>query len=123
MAGVAKESDRLRRLEESLWLEDTRFDREYMDAILAPDFFEFGASGRVWARAEALGVEAVEIGADLPLEGFAVNFLDPDLALITYRSRVPSRSPPLSNRSSLWRRADGRWQLVFHQGSPVADRR
>jgi hypothetical protein len=37
-----------RQLEESLWRPQTRFDREYTDNILAPDFFEFGRSGRVY---------------------------------------------------------------------------
>ena len=40
----------LRGLEESLWRAETRFDRKYMDAVLAPDFAEFGRSGRRYDR-------------------------------------------------------------------------
>ena len=47
--------DQLRQLEESLWRAQTRFDCEYMDIILAPDFFEFARSGRVYKREETLG--------------------------------------------------------------------
>lgn len=32
---------KLRELEESLWIAKTRFDQEYMNKILSPDFFEF----------------------------------------------------------------------------------
>ncbi len=113
-----RDSERLRRLEESLWRGDTRFDRDYMEAILAPDFVEFGSSGRVWTRAEVVAVEPVEFEAELPLAGFSANFLTDDLVLVTYRSRVDAWSPPAANRSSLWRRVDDRWQLVFHQGTP-----
>lgn len=35
----------LRGLEQSLWRSDTRFDRQYMEEVPAPDFIEFGRSG------------------------------------------------------------------------------
>lgn len=35
--------DILRRLEESLWVADTRFDSEYMDKILSPTFSSLAA--------------------------------------------------------------------------------
>ena len=31
--------DKLKQIEESLWIAKTRFDKEYMSRILAPDFF------------------------------------------------------------------------------------
>ena len=33
--------ERLRLLEDSLWRAETRFDRDYMERILDPDFSEF----------------------------------------------------------------------------------
>ncbi|MCB1181769.1 MAG: hypothetical protein KDK55_07125 [Chlamydiia bacterium] len=41
-----EEKETLRKLEESLWIASTRFDFNYMNRILAHDFFEFGRSGR-----------------------------------------------------------------------------
>lgn len=32
--------EKLRGLEESLWIAKTRFDQEYMNKILSPDFFD-----------------------------------------------------------------------------------
>jgi hypothetical protein len=40
----------LRDLEESLWREETRFDRAHMGVVLAPGFLEFGMSGRRYDR-------------------------------------------------------------------------
>lgn len=46
--------EKLKQLEESLWIAETRFDIEYMEKILAPTFFEFGRSGRRYERNDTL---------------------------------------------------------------------
>jgi hypothetical protein len=66
----ADEHDELCRLEESLWRAETRFDRDHMNEVLAPDFFEFGQSGRVYRREDTLDVPAQSINATLPLAKF-----------------------------------------------------
>ena len=51
----------LKRLEEELWREETRFDIRRMDEVLAEDFFEFGRSGRFYGRRQsATGHQARE---------------------------------------------------------------
>lgn len=109
----------LRRLEESLWREETRFDRAYMDRILAPDFVEFGRSGRVWTRKDTLATPRRRIRARLPLARFAIRMLGEDVALITYRSEGLEDDLEVGNRASLWRRSDDGWKLEFHQGTPT----
>ena len=112
--------DQLRQLEESLWRAQTRFDREYMDKILAPDFFEFGRSGRVYGREGTLDVPAQEIAAVLPLPKFEVRLIDTNVALVTYISEVCYGSiKELANRSSLWSRYSTGWRIRFHQGTAV----
>ena len=63
-----EDADRLRQLEESLWRAESRFDGERMRQVLAPDFLEFGRSGRVYRLEDALAVERQEIPATLPPE-------------------------------------------------------
>ena len=109
----------LRRLEESLWRAVTRFDRSYMDEILAADFFEFGRSGRVWSREDVLSSPSTALNAQLPLPHFRVKMVSDEVALVTYRSRVDSNESELANRSSLWRTTDRGWKLIFHQGTPT----
>lgn len=109
----------LRRLEESLWREETRFDREYMDRILAPDFMEFGRSGRVWTRKDTLRTPRRKIGARLPLPKFSIRMIADDVALITYRSEGLEDDLEVGNRASLWRRSADGWKLEFHQGTPT----
>jgi hypothetical protein len=112
----------LERLETSLWETETRFDRALMTKTLAADFVEFGGSGRVWSREQCLDLAQESIAAQIPLENFAVKVIAPDVALITYVSAVATaRGGERANRSSLWSRVDGRWQLRFHQGTPIPD--
>lgn len=65
---VLAEEDRqaLTRLEEAMWREDTRFDMRFMEAALAPDFFEFGRSGRTYTRGQTLAASRHFIDANLP---------------------------------------------------------
>jgi hypothetical protein len=47
---LLSEADRqkLIRLEEDMWREETRHDTQFMQQHLASDFFEFGRSGRIY---------------------------------------------------------------------------
>jgi hypothetical protein len=110
--------DQLVELEHALWQAQTRFDAEFMERVLSEDFFEFGRSGRVYARAETLAVTGGTIEAQL--RDFKLSMLAEDVALLTYVSEVQHEVLDLANRSSVWVRPDGRWQLRFHQGTPTS---
>ncbi len=109
----------LRRNEEDLLRPEVRFSKDKMGALLDDDFFEYGASGRVYNREQTLDVLPQEIGAQLPLPDFSVRLLSPAIALVTYRSiqvfSDGSRKEAL--RSSIWRRSEKGWRVVFHQGT------
>jgi ribonuclease HI len=97
--------------------EDT--DRKHVDGIPAPGFVEVRRSGRVWARDEIINSPYEDFEAILPLPDFAVRYVTVDVALVTYRSQLLGRDVLVTNRSSIWRRSDGRWRLEFHQGTPT----
>ena len=111
--------NKLKKLEESLWLSETRFDQEYMDRLLSSDFFEFGLSGRIYSREEILTVPLQEIKARLPLKDFSVHLVNTNVFLVTYVSEVMYKELEMGNRSSLWLKTTAGWQLRFHQGTPV----
>ena len=111
---------RLELLEEGLWRAETRFDREWMEGILAPGFFEFGRSGRVYSREDTLGIPARPIDVRLPLADFDARPLSPDIAQVTYTSvETYAGDEQVTNRSSLWARTGDGWQLLFHQATGV----
>lgn len=109
----------LKRLEESLWVSETRFDQKYMEQILSPDFVEFGCSGRIYKREETIGAAYQEIKARLPLQDFNAQLITEDVAQVTYVSSVQYDVLQVCNRSSLWIRSSSGWQLQFHQGTPL----
>ena len=60
----------LKDLEEKLWKAETRFDKNWMNKVLSPNFFEIGRSGRTYTREMTIYCKPSEIPADLPLLDF-----------------------------------------------------
>ena len=105
-------------LEHSLWRPETRFDREWIEGVLAPDFFEFGRSGRVYSREDTLAMASRSI--DARLDGLDVRLLGPDVAQVTYTTVEDyAGEEQVANRSSLWSRTEDGWELLFHQATAV----
>lgn len=111
--------EKLKQLEESLWRSGTRFDNEYMNRTLAPDFIEFGRSGRAWTREEILSARPKAIDIKFPLKNFNINLIDANVALLTYVSEVTDEEVEVTNRSSIWSKTAVGWQIRFHQGTPT----
>jgi hypothetical protein len=89
-----------------------------MEAVLAADFHEIGASGVVHVRAEVIAPHGGPIRS-LPLMSFTVSQIGGDIALARYRSTTEDGDGSLrvSERASIWRREGSEWKLVFHQGT------
>lgn len=115
----SEDRNTLERLEEELWREETRFDMQRMNELIAPDFFEFGRSGRIYQRQDTMAIKHQTIDAVLPLPEFHVRLLDENTAQVTYHSAVTYNSiVEHARRSSIWSRTTGGWVLRFHQGTP-----
>ena len=114
-------SEHQRKLEESMAEPEIRRSPEELARLLADDFREFGGSGRVYDKRQFIDALRDQPPVQLWLDEFQVKCLAPDLALVTYRGncRIPgSDEMAHSLRSSIWRNRDGRWEVVFHQGTP-----
>jgi ribonuclease HI len=119
----------LLRAETELLDPTVRRDRNRVAALLAPDFIEIGASGRLWTREAILDLLATEDYTPPKLEDFACHPIAADIVLVTYRT---TRTDPASGRiqttlrSSLWIRQaktetqPPRWTVRFHQGTPAS---
>jgi len=109
----------LTRLEEAMWREESRFDKVFMERALAPDFFEFGRSGRTYTRQQTLDFPWEPIDAQLPLQDLQMRLLDANTAQVTYNSKVRYQDAvEFGRRSSIWSRSGDTWVLRFHQGTP-----
>lgn len=114
-----------RDLEEKLLRQETRNSPGEVATLLHPDFVEFGQSGTVWSRQQTMDRLAQERPMEGSLTDLPVRSLAADVMLVTYRAI--GRDPASGNewhslRSSVWKLADGRWQMIFHQGTPTRAR-
>ena len=117
-----KDLEVLKSLEEKLWLSEFRFDQNWMEDVLAPDFFEYGMSSRIYERKDTLDVPAQEIKAILPLENFKVRMIENNVAQLSYVSNVEFEGTMIrALRSSIWSYDGVRWMIRFHQGTPLKD--
>ena len=106
-------------LETSLHKKQVRNSSDSTAALLADVFIEFGSSGRVWSKASIIeSMRREELDQQITVEDFAARELAPDVVLVTYISKKDAGS---ALRSSIWKRLDGKWQLIFHQGTRRAD--
>ncbi|MBS0421687.1 MAG: DUF4440 domain-containing protein [Proteobacteria bacterium] len=98
--------------------------RADFEAMTAEDFWEVGASGRVYSREQVLAVleqrYADPTWRDGPFQtsDFHCRCLAPDVFLFTYSLNQMER---LSHRATVWRRSAGRWIALYHQGTLVSD--
>ena len=111
-------------LEERLAMPGAAESRESLGALLAPEFREFGSSGQIYTDVSAVLDALVPGGRPrLVFEDFQAVRVATNTVLVTYRSKSasgPGWKPP-AVRSSLWVKREGRWQLLFHQGTRVAE--
>lgn len=111
----------LRDLEERLLSQPVRASHDELSALLAPDFLEIGSSGARYDRDFILDTLPVEPAAQRDLREFEYRALADGLVQVFYRTRWCRAGEPDRHalRTSIWRRRDGHWQMVFHQGTPI----
>ncbi len=121
--------DFFRHLEQELHRPETRSSRDAVSALLANDFMEFGSSGGIYNKAVVVDALAREAATDTltlsEVHDFTVSSIAPEAVLVTYRSmrRSDCGAPERQTlRSSIWKRIDGRWQMLFHQGTIILQR-
>jgi hypothetical protein len=114
-------TEHLRRLEESMTKPEIRRSPQELGRLLADDFREFGGSGRVFDKGQIIEALQNQPPVQLWLDEFQALCLAADVALVTYRGNCKfpeSDKVSRSLRSSIWKNRNGRWQVVFHQGTP-----
>ena len=111
-------AEEIRALEEKLLSGDFRRDREAVAGLLAEDFREFGSSGRVWSKQEILDQLEAEESFEAQIENFEAVEFAAEAVLVTYKVTVRrSGAESASLRSSIWIKREGRWRILFHQGT------
>ena len=115
-------AQQLRKLEESLLQPSMRRSPDAVAVLLTDDFCEFGSSGRIFRKEEIIAALRTEPPRQISIADFSVRNLTSETALVTYRAIRPGETDQgarTSLRSSMWVFRDGRWQMLFHQGTNI----
>ncbi|WP_162894785.1 nuclear transport factor 2 family protein [Rhizobium terrae] len=124
MAAPQPLADHLLALETALQTREVRSSEQRIRELLAPEFREFGRSGLAYTFDDIVSRLTDETGPDnTGIADFTVSLIAETVALATYRGiRIEDDgSRQFANRSSIWRLdPDGKWRMVFHQGTAAA---
>lgn len=90
--------------------------------LLADDLLEYTPAGVVYSKASIIAAMAAaprDAWSAMSNVDYALRPLAEDVVLLTYRHLGTRKdgTEVQSLRSSIWKRADSRWQLAFHQGT------
>lgn len=105
--------DLLVELETSLHTPDVRSSPAELNSLLSDDFIEIGASGKTYDKQQIINSLLVESPVQIKAKNFQYKKLSSELAQLIYRSE----STRHSIRSSIWKLEEGRWRMLFHQGT------
>ncbi len=105
-------------LELSLMSSQVRNSAERIKTILSDDFFEFCSSGKQY---EYSAGDVFDTQYKYSTEDFKVTQLGEDYVLTTYKAfRTKEGGEKICTlRSSVWRKENGTWKMIFHQGTPA----
>jgi hypothetical protein len=92
------------------------------ESVMAPDYWEVGASGRRYSRDSVLHTLQQSPPVDAAAAGwqssdYGLRRLGPDTYLFTYTLRQAER---LTRRATIWQGSGDLWRILYHQGTIVS---
>jgi hypothetical protein len=107
--------------EEKLNNTEVRKSADELDDLIADNFFEIGSSGKKYFKEDVINFLQLESEQKIFIEDFEMTELTDGLILANYRAvklNPKTNVKIFSLRSSSWRLFNGKWKIVFHQGTP-----
>ncbi|WP_226528760.1 DUF4440 domain-containing protein [Metabacillus niabensis] len=96
------------------------YDYKELEELLADDFLEFGSSGNSYDKISQLDAvrnrTTTNNSIQFTVVDFNIKLLSSAVLLATYRTFRHNDSK-LALRSSIWKLNEGKWQMIFHQGT------
>lgn len=112
--------EQLLALEKQLAEPAVRREPKLLTSLLADEFVEFGSSGRIYNKEQIISTLVHQAAGEISICDLKMLPIAPQAALVTYKATINAEHKTIhSLRSSLWLLREGRWQIVFHQGTTV----
>ena len=117
-----KTKNLIKKLELELLKPEVRKSEEKLNKLLADDFFEIAKDGKRYSKKDIIKIlpqrpEEIFIVKDFEIKKIASNTI-----LATYiadREIVETNQKSRTLCSSLWQKKNGKWQMIFFQGTPT----
>lgn len=112
--------EELKALEPLIYSANDGAPRAHFESLLSQDFWEVGASGKIYDRDFVLGVledrQKNPTNESWKTSDFNLRRIESNHYLLTYTLQQPTR---LSRRSTIWHRSEDGWKMIYHQGTVV----
>ena len=111
-------TDLIKNLETELLQPEVRKAKERLNELLADEFIEIGESGKKYNKQEILNDLPEQTEIKFTISNFNAVEVSPDIVLATYQAEEEIAGNKTSSlRSSFWQNKNGKWQIIFHQGT------
>lgn len=90
--------------------------------LIDDEFIEIGSSAAYCDKAEVIRWLLEKNHSECIGHAFKAQLLSDSIILLTYISDIKDKidgTIKQAMRSSIWRLTEGRWRMVFHQGTPL----
>ncbi|MDD7793579.1 nuclear transport factor 2 family protein [Clostridium sp. 'White wine YQ'] len=112
-------------LEKELLKPNIRQSPEKISMLLSENFIEFCSSGYIYKYKKGEAIEDNISQKELKWEiiNFDISILSEDSVLATYKliKHDEIAEKKYSLRSSIWKSINGKWKMIFHQGTLITN--
>ena len=108
-------------LELSLLKPEIRSSIQELNKLLADDFLEIPSTGTPYNKSHALNRIPQEASPEFIVQDFELRTLSKNIVQLIYKAKIIQQNKntiAYSQRSSIWKQTTGKWQMLFHQGTP-----
>lgn len=109
-------------LESELQKPDVRKSVEKLDGLISDDLREITSSGAVTNKQDCFVNLPATPEIKFVMTDFSIRELAPNLVQTFFKTKktvVGTDKVSDSMRNSIWKNENGKWKMVFHQGTPV----
>lgn len=112
--------EKFRIMEQKLLQPDIHKSVEDLTLMIADAFIELGSSGSTYNKQQMIDVLPTLPVIKMTIMDFEAKLLAKGVVLTIYRlAKHGNETIEYSLRSSIWLLRDDKWQIVFHQGTPL----
>jgi hypothetical protein len=108
-------------MELSLLDKNIRNDKNELIKYISKEFIEYGSSGRIYTYGDTLNLSSnEEEQIEYKILKMDTKILSENVVLVLYIIEIKKENEKIiTNRSSIWKRENDIWKIIFHQGTKV----